>query len=196
MALFVKNLVCSSCGSPLRSKEADLVLFCPHCGSTMEFVDVDAGPVGLHIFAASAAESAVVYVPFWRVDAHISVDRVESTGGFLGRGAQPLRGDQRFYVCAAGGVKDSWNVEFTRAPPVAEEVSGFGRAARLAAVKTSGAAAKDAEFLFLKQEVAAAGTLQEIEYTFAVTGHEVVYVPFVRSGSGYTPALGSGAGQQ
>lgn len=189
MGMIVKNLICSSCGSPLKSKEADLILFCPHCESTMEFLDTDAGPVGLQILVSSALEKEVVYIPFWRVDADISVDRVESTGGFLERGTKPLRGAQRFYVCAAGGMKNGWNMEFTRVPPAAEEVSGFGRSTRLAAVKTSGAAAKDAEFLFLKQEVAAAGTLQEIEYTFRVTGHEVVYIPFVRSGSGYAPAF-------
>ena len=206
MAMIVKNLMCSRCGSPLKSKETDLVLFCTHCGATMEFVDNDAEPVGLHILASSAVEREVVYIPFWRVDADISVDRVESTGGFPGFGMKPMRGPQRFYVCAAGEVhvkdlggtqalractrlKDGWNVEFTRVPPAGEEIPDFGRSSRLEAVKTSRAAEKDAEFLFLKQEVAAVGTLQEIEYTFQVKGHEVVYVPFVRSGSGYTPAL-------
>lgn len=188
MAMLVKNLTCSNCGSPLKSKEADLVLFCSHCGSTMEFMDNDCGPVQLHILAPKA-EKDVIYVPFWQIDAEISVEKLDTTHGFLERGSEPLRGPQRFYVAAAETVAEGWNGEFTRNPPITVERTDFGSFSHVAATKTSRAAEMDAEFLFLKQEVEAAGTLQDIEYTFRIVGHAVVYIPFVVSKNGYSPAF-------
>ena len=57
------------------------------------------------------------------------------------------------------------------------------------AVKTSRTAEKDAEFRFLKHEIDLSGILQEIEYTFAVRGHELYYIPFIRRGDELTPAV-------
>ncbi|HJK05256.1 MAG TPA: hypothetical protein O0X65_04100, partial [Methanocorpusculum sp.] len=65
MAMMVKPLKCSSCGSLLKAKEADLVLFCSACGKTMEFLDSDVGEISFHILAPNREDKDLIYLPFW-----------------------------------------------------------------------------------------------------------------------------------
>ncbi|MDV0441198.1 hypothetical protein [Methanorbis furvi] len=192
MALLVKNLYCRACGSPLKAKEADLILFCPACRKTMEFLDSDVGEVVPHILAPKSENKDLVYLPFWRIDTDITVTRCDTVGGFLRITKKPMRGLCSFYVCAADLMPRrtaGWNLEFSRSMPKAEEIQDFRRVPHLPAVKNSKIAEKDAEFLFLKHEVDLSGTLQDIEYNFAVRGHELYYVPFIRRGDNLSPAV-------
>ncbi len=190
--MLVKNLFCRSCGSPLKAKEADLILFCPACGKTMEFLDTDVSQVVPHILEPKSESKDLVYLPFWGIDADIDVTHCDTVGGFLRITKKPMRGLCRFYVCAADLMPRrtaGWNLEFSRSMPKAAEIPDFQRTPHLPAVKNSRTAEKDAEFLFLKHEIDLSGTLQEIEYTFAVRGHELYYIPFIRRGDELTPAV-------
>lgn len=192
MAMMVKNLKCSSCGAPLKAKETDLVLFCTACGKTMEFLDSDVGEVLPHILAPVRDDTDLVYLPFWGIDAAVDVTHEDTVGGFLRITKKPMRGACRFYVCAADLLPRKtagWNLEFTRDFPQASEISDFRRIPHLPALKSSKTAEKDAEFLFLKHEIDLSGTLQELEYTFSILGHELYYIPFVRRGEDLSPAV-------
>lgn len=190
--MMVKNLKCTACGSPLKAKEADLVLICPSCGKPMEFIERDVDEVSLHILAPSSADKDLVYLPFWEIDADVVVSHRDSSGFGLPFGKKPMRDACRFYVCAADLTPKKtagWNMEFTRAFPSASEVSNFRTVSHMPAVKSSKTAEKDAEFLFLKHEISLSGTLQELEYTFLVTGHALSYLPFIHHGDVFTPAV-------
>lgn len=56
MAMMVKNLKYTACGSLLKAREADMILICPSCGKPMEFLERDVNEVSLHILAPHSAD--------------------------------------------------------------------------------------------------------------------------------------------
>ena len=189
--LKLTRVECPSCGHPLVSKqrEEDLLFVCD-CG-TIHMRDPKPKEVEYQIARPrDARRPDNVYVPFWRVSAHVSILGSEVVGGYIHRLATLIEGgDGRYsgsldiYIPATKLPAEEfrkWAVAFTNNPPRYAEHKDFGGISRMPCNISKSEAEKLADFVILTNEAEKPGTLQYIQYTMTVNNMSLVFLPFIR----------------
>ena len=193
MSILLQPLKCSACGAPLKAKERDRMLLCGHCG-TLSLVAAGKTAAIDFAIAAPAVESrdALVYIPFWIVNAEVSVTHEKISGGGISRmvsGQKQMRGVRDFYICAADAVPEEyariWNMELTLKQPEIKTVPDFAGSERVVMTMEQETAGENAEFIFLRYEAEIPGTLQELDYEFRVNSTKVLYLPAYKKSTSY-----------
>ena len=193
MSILLQPLKCSACGAPLKAKERDRMLLCSHCGTLSLVTAGKTAPVGFAI-AAPAVESRdpLVYIPFWIVNAEVSVTHEKISGGGISRmvsGQKQMRGVRDFYICAADAIPEEyarvWNMELTLKQPEIKTVPDFAGSVRVVMTMEQETAGENAEFIFLRYEAEIPGTLQELDYEFRVNSTKVLYLPAYKKSTSY-----------
>ena len=193
MSILLQPLKCSACGAPLKAKERDRMLLCSHCGTLSLVTAGKTSPVDFAI-AAPAVESRdpLVYIPFWIVNAEVSISHEKISGGGISRmvsGQKQMRGVRDFYICAADAVPEEyariWNMELTLKQPEIKTVPDFAGSVRVVMTMEQETAGENAEFIFLRYEAEIPGTLQELDYEFRVNSTKVLYLPAYKKSTSY-----------
>lgn len=202
--MLLKELKCSGCGAPLKSKERDMMLKCTYCGKISMFAEGDTHDVDINIVKpVTESDGELIYVPFWVVNADLNVKHEEITGGKISRllkDKKQMRGTRDFYVCASTKIPESysriWNMDLTLDQPEIELIKDFKGGRREVMTMEKEIAGENAEFLFLRYETEIPGTLQRLDYDFKVNSTKVLYLPVYKikdsakdEGYSYTPAF-------
>ena len=192
-------LHCTKCGAQIFTKERDLVFLCENCGNVMVLHDDRLEDIRFRIVKFQQEYQGVkTYVPFYTIDADITIHSEENLGGgitTLFKGERYMTGRWLIYVCAADFPPDQakkWNQTFTYSKPQFEEEGDFGGVPKLPVKFDPADAYQNAEFLFLAHELEKDGTLQSINYDFKVLGHELLYMPFYYYNNQYYAGLKGG----
>lgn len=191
--MLLKALKCPYCGAPLKSKVKDHMLLCTHCGKISLFTDNKIEEVDFRIVKpVKEQKDALVYIPFWIVNATLDVSREKISGGGIRRAVQDkrqMRGTRDFYVCAADAVPEQysrvWNMDMTLDQPEFELMQEFKNGKREVMTMEKEVAGNNAEFLFIRYETEIPGTLQELEYDFKVNSTKVLYLPAYKNANTY-----------
>ena len=193
----VVQVKCPKCGNPILSKQKDTVFYCDNCGTMhirnggISVLDVDIGE-----FNRNAPQDRV-YVPFWRMYSTVVINKVRSEGG----GFQKLAG--WFHPGESSGNMFIWvpasemeverfkglAMDFTVNAPHYSTRMDFGLVPRLPTVVKQAEAIEMADFVVVTVEAEKPGVLQELDYTLTVHDAKLVYMPFVSTPRGLTPAF-------
>ncbi len=188
----LKALSCPDCGHEITGETGfGVVLECPnnhYVGVSRDTHDVYAVPTQLvKPSRLDPKKGRLIFLPFWGFNVFINVRDRKIQGGGLWRmlsGQKLLSGDCTMYVCAAelpdddidelsrhyslnnppgsSNLEDSYREDFEKLPVFIDEGTAF----------------QHAEFIFLKNEFDASGTLQWIDYDFEFREFGLVYLPF------------------
>jgi len=194
----VVQVKCPACNTPVQSKVKDRLFFCNQCG-TMHVRDGGVNRVDFEIaeFSPSAPQAERVYVPFWRMYCSFVIRSKSVEGGYMFRLSSWLRGDgdsgSLFVYVPATDVDTAafkhYSSMFTASPPRYATRLNFGAVRRLPASLTKEEAEEMADFVVVTMEAEKPGVLQRLDYSLKVDDSKVVYLPFVLTSSGMTPAL-------
>jgi hypothetical protein len=196
MPVKLTSVKCPSCGTPLEGKVADRVYLCD-CG-VMHTRDDDGVRDLKYTIAApsnpSALPTAVIYIPFWRLDSDVAIHYTESKGGFFSKlfGKDWKGGRVSIYVPAVDWEPNTykhWASKLTSNPPDIRPVKDFGSFERESVVVDEAEAQKLADFLILTFEAEKPGVLQKISYEVNVFEMSLLYVPFDKGGKTFQPML-------
>jgi hypothetical protein len=198
MPVHLTAVKCPSCGQPIQGKAADRVFLCT-CG-VLHTRDDDGTRQLEYAIAppkpASAPPSAVLYVPFWRLDADVAIHYSRSTGmgGFFNKlfGKDWKGGRVSIYVPAVDwdpGTYKRWASTVTSSPPKFKMAQDFGPFEKMPVVIDETEAKQLADFLILTFEAEKSGVLQEMSYEVKVFGTSLLYLPFNRGEGSFTPML-------
>lgn len=191
----VSVLRCASCNGILSAKERNRILICNHCNSPNEFRKGDVHKVNV-TYASSPGRSPQeqVYVPFWVLDADISISSMKIIGGTIRRfvkGEHSFDGNHRIWI-TAGTIPESQAEELGFRYSQNQPVYSIGKTPHIPEIPVScdhGEAMQTAEYFFLKNEVKRSGTLQSIDYSIDFSGYELVYLPFEKKEDMLRPIL-------
>lgn len=197
MTMNAKPLRCTSCQAPITMKERDRVVECGSCHARMHIRSGDLALLTVSVAGFSREEDLPrFFIPFWVVEADIRITGEQVQGARVSRfvrGRDRMEGKQRFFICAADlppAVAAFWNGTLTSAkPPVSPGGGVMGTVTRIPARLPMADARNEAEFLFLRHELDASGTLQSIDYEFLVDGITLTYLPFYQDGAKYVSGL-------
>jgi len=194
----VLQVKCPSCNTPIYSKERDRLFYCEKC-NTLHVRDGGADKVEFEVaeFGKSAAQGERVYLPFWRMYSSFTIHSKSVEGGQLFRLASWLKGGGNsgslfIYLPATDMETNSmkyWSTTFTANPPRYATRLNFGGVRRLPASMTRDEAKSLADFVVVTMEAEKPGVLQRLDYSLTVNDGKVVYIPFVYTQGGLTPAL-------
>ena len=196
MPVKLTSVKCPSCGTALEGKVADRVYLCD-CGM-MHTRDDDGTREVKYTIAAprdpSAPPSALLYIPFWRLDSDVAIHYSRSEGGFFSKlfGKDWKGGRVSIYIPAVNwdpGTFKHWASTITSSPPKVQPVGEFGPYERDAVTIDETEAQQLADFLILTFEAEKPGVLQEISYTVKVFNTSLLYLPFDRTGASFAPFL-------
>jgi len=170
-----------------------MMLICSHCGKTSLFADGTTCPVDFAIAEATVEDShPLLYIPFWVVNADVNVHYEKISGGGISRtisGKKQMRGRYDFYICAADTIPEEcsriWNMELTVNQPEFATIPEFRNGSRIVMTMEKETAENNAEFIFLRYETEIPGTLQELDYDFAVNATKVLYLPAYKKANNY-----------
>ncbi len=188
---------CTQCGAPVQGDHADRVYVCGSCGTAHTRDDSGAKPLKYEIASpnpAAIAQGEPVYLPVWRLDSEVTINRARSEGGFLNKlfGKDWKGGRMMVFVPAIEWDPKSfkyWAQTLTTKPPQYTLAQGFGNHKRMALAISEEGAMQLADFLVLTFEAEQPGVLQDIDYTVKVHGTQLVYLPFLQTQAGFTIAL-------
>jgi len=196
MPVILRSIMCPSCHLPLEGKVADRVYLCD-CG-VMHTRD-DEGERQVEYTIAKVADpssppSAVIYIPFWRLDSDVAIHYTQSTGGFFNKlfGKDWKGGRVSIYIPAVDWAPDTfkqWASTLTSHPPTIRPAEDFGPYEREPVVIDEVEAKQLADFLILTFEAEKPGVLQQISYEVKVFNMALLYVPFGRGGRSFQPLL-------
>ena len=198
MTMNAKPLRCISCQAPITMKERDRVVECGSCHTHLHIEGGDLAPLTVSVTDFTRQEGLPrFFIPFWVVEADIRITGEQVRGARVSRfirGRDRMEGKQRFLICAADlppPVAAFWNTTLSGAnPPVSPGGGAIGTVPRVPARLSMADARNEAEFLFLRHELDASGTLQSIDYEFHVQGVTLAYLPFYQDGVKYVSGLG------
>ena len=196
MPVHLTAVKCPSCGTALEGKVADRVYLCD-CGVLHTRDDEGIRELTYIIAMPSnpqAPPSAVIYIPFWRLDSDVAIHYTRSEGGFFNKlfGKDWKGGRVSIYVPAMDwepGTYKQWAGALTSNPPRFQPAKDFGAYEREPVVIDEVEAKQLADFLILTFEAEKPGVLQEISYEVKVFEMSVLYVPFDRGGGSFKPML-------
>jgi len=197
MTMNAKPLRCTSCQASITMKERDRVVECKSCHTQMHIGSGELAALTVSVTGFSREENLPrFFIPFWVVEADIRITGEQVRGARVSRlvrGRDRMEGKQRFFICAADmppAVAAFWNATLTGAkPPVSPGGGAIGPVIRIPARLPMADARNEAEFLFLRHELDASGTLQSIDYEFLVDGITLAYLPFYQDGAKYVSGL-------
>lgn len=186
---------CPKCGQPLisKSREEDLLFVCD-CG-TIHMRDPKPKEMVYEIAKPRDPNRPDnVYVPFWRVFAHVAIHGSEVVGGAVFSLTSLFQGQPRGY---AGNVVifvpatklpvqefRKWATTLTRNPPGYSAAKDFARIWRMPCNISEEEAKELADFIILTNEAERPGTLQNIHYTMTVNDMSLLFLPFIRDVQG------------
>lgn len=187
---------CPNCSQPIYSKVKDTVFFCDKCNTLHTR---NGGVQVLNIEIADSKPSIAgdkVYLPFWRVGTEFTINHMNVAGGTLNKLSQFFRGSTNsgtLHVFVPANEMDVYtfkqmSVEMTFRPPQYSTRIDFATIPREPTKITQTEAEKMADFIFVTMQADQPGVLQQLDYTLKVLDAKMVYLPFVRSGTGLTPA--------
>jgi hypothetical protein len=196
MPVKLVGVKCPSCGTALEGKVADRVYLCD-CG--VLHTRTDEGPREVNYTIAQPKDpatppSALIYIPFWRLDSDVAIHYTRSEGGFFSKlfGKDWKGGRVSIYIPAVDwepGTFKHWASTITSQPPNIVPIKEFGGFDREAVVIDETEAQQLADFLILTFEAEKPGVLQQISYEVKVFDMSLLYLPFDRSGRGFQPML-------
>jgi len=197
MTMNAKPLRCIRCQAPITMKERDRVVECGSCHTHLHIEGGDLAPLTVSVTDFTRQEGLPrFFIPFWVIEADIRITEEQVRGARVSRfvrGRDRMEGKQRFFICAADlppGVAAWWNATLNGAkPPVSPGGGAIGTVPRIPARLPMADARNEAEFLFLRHELDASGTLQSIDYEFLVDGVTLAYLPFYQDGGKYVSGL-------
>jgi hypothetical protein len=187
---------CPKCSQPIYSKVKDTVFFCDKCNT------LHARNGGVQVLDHEIAEpkpsiiGEKVYLPFWRVWAEFTINHINSAGGTLNKLSQFFRGATNsgsLFVFVPANEMDVYtfkqmSVEMTFRPPQYSTRLDFSTLPREPAKIDRAEAEQMADFVFVTMQADQPGVLQQLDYALNVKDAKMVYLPFVRSEKGLTPA--------
>jgi hypothetical protein len=196
MPVKLKGVTCPDCGTALEGKVADRVYLCD-CGVLHTRDDDGARRIKYNIAIpsnAKASPSAVIYIPFWRLDADVAIHYSQSEGGFFHKlfGKDWKGGRVSIYVPALDwdpGTFKHWASSLTSKPPRFQMTKDFGPYEREPVTMDEDEAKQMADFLILTFEAEKPGVLQKISYEVKVFDMSLLYIPFDRGGKSFQPML-------
>jgi len=193
----VIQVKCPSCNSPIYMKQKDNLFYCEKCNvmhirdGGVEKIDFEVGEFN------PSAQGEKVYVPFWRVYASFVIRSKTVEGGMTFKLAQWIKGGTdsgNMFIYMPASELDAANfkrlaIQLTTSNPRYKTRLNFGGFPRLPTVLSKKEAAEMADFVVVTMEGEQPGVLQTLDYTLTVNDTKMVYLPFIRSGQGLTPAL-------
>lgn len=196
MPVHLKSVKCPACGTALEGKVADRVYLCS-CGVLHTRDDEGVRELKYTIAAPkdpATPPTAVIYIPFWRLDSDVAIHYTKSEGGFFNKlfGKDWKGGKVSIFVPAVDwepGTYKHWASAITSKPPKFENVKDFGSYEREPVVIDEMEAKQLADFLILTFEAEKPGVLQEISYEVKVFDMSVLYLPFNRGEGSFQPML-------
>ncbi|UCC93059.1 MAG: hypothetical protein JSW25_10450 [Thermoplasmata archaeon] len=196
MPIKLKGVKCPSCGTALEGKVADRVYLCD-CGVMHTRDDKEVRQVKYTIALPrdpNAPPSAVIYIPFWRLDSDVMIHYTKSEGGFFNKlfGKDWKGGRVSIYVPALDWDPSTfkhWASTITSKPPNIHVGKDFGPFEREPVTMDEEEAKQMADFLILTFEAEKPGVLQQISYEVKVFDMALLYLPFDRSGKTFTPMV-------
>lgn len=193
----VIQVKCPSCNTPIYSKERDRLFLCDKC-NTLHVRDGGVEKLEYEIAEfGKSAQGERVYMPFWRMYSSFTIHSKSVEGGQLFRLSSWLKGGGNsgslfIYLPATDMDTNSmkyWSTTYTANPPRYATRLNFGGVRRLAASMTREEAKSLADFVVVTMEAEKPGVLQRLDYALTVNDAKVVYLPFVYTQGGLTPAL-------
>jgi len=190
---------CPSCNTPIISKQRDLLFHCQQCG-TMHVRDGGINVVDYEIaeFGKGAPPQNRTYVPFWRLYAHFTILRLDTSGGTMYKlsnwikGGQGNSGEAFIFVPAPDfdpPIFKSLATMFTANWPKYSTRLDFGGVPRLPAHVSKEEANKLANFVVITIEAEKPGVLQNLEYSLEIKDARIIYLPFNSTPNGLRTAL-------
>lgn len=80
----IKVIKCANCGSTLNVEINDEITYCISCGSGFELVDGKLCPIEVNFISPlKAQQGELIYKPFWKLEADVTVIDRDAGGGFL-----------------------------------------------------------------------------------------------------------------
>ena len=196
MPVRLTSVKCPSCGQALEGKVADRVFLCD-CG-VLHTRD-DEGTRELKYTIAMPRDpqpppSAVIYIPFWRLDSDVAIHYTKSEGGFFSKlfGKDWKGGRVSIYVPGVEWDPNTfkhWASTLTSHPPNIRPAKDFGPYEREPVTMDEAEAKQMADFLILTFEAEKPGVLQQISYEVKVFDMALLYLPFDRAGGSFKPML-------
>jgi hypothetical protein len=185
---------CPSCGQPIQGTAADRVFLC-QCGVLHTRDDEGTRQLAYEVAAPKALDtppSALLYVPFWRLDSEVTIHYERSEGGFFHKlfGKDWKGGRLLIFVPAVEwdpGTYKRWSTALTSKPPKYHRANSFGAYERMPVSVEEGEAKQLADFLILTFEAEKPGVLQDISYEVKVNHAALLYLPFDRSSKDFRP---------
>jgi hypothetical protein len=194
----VIQVKCPSCNSPIYMKQRDKLFFCDKC-NVMHMRDEGVEKVDFEIgeFNPNAPPGERVFMPFWRVYASFQIMSKRVEGGTLFKLSSWLKGgsdsgNMFIYIPATGLDVGSFKrlaSQLTATNPRYATRLNFGNMPRLPVTLSRKEAAELADFVVVTMEAEQPGVLQQLDYTLTVNDTKMVYIPFIRTASGLTPAI-------
>jgi len=195
----VIQVKCPKCGSPILSKQRDLLFLCQQCGA-LHVGDGGTTMVDYEIadFSRTAPAEGRTYVPFWRMYSHFSILHLESKGGTtfkLSNWVKGGKGDSgEIFVFVPASDFDPPTFKrlatlLTTDWPKYSTRLDFGGVPRLPASIRKEEAARLAHFVVITMEAEKPGTLQELEYSLEIKDARIVYLPFNATANGLMPSF-------
>ena len=191
MPVRVGVVKCPSCGQAITGMALDQAFLC-QCGvlhmrdeqgKRQVYYEIAAPPRG------DIPPSALMYVPFWRMESDVRIHYQRSEGGFFHKlfGKDWRGGKVALFVPAVDwdpGSYKQWSTALTSSPPAYERAASFGPYQRMPVTVEEGEARQLADFLILTFEAEKPGVLQDISYEVKVERAGLLYLPFDRTGGG------------
>lgn len=193
----VIQVKCPQCNSPIQSKVKDKIFVCSQCGSVhirdggIEKLDVEIAEFN------PSAQGERSYMPFWRIYASFLVRSKSVEGGTLFKISSFLKGgsdsgNMFIYIPASELDPASFRriaVQYTASPPRYPTRLNFGGVNRSPATISKQEANELADFVVVTMEAEQPGVMQRLDYTLTINDTKLVYLPYVKTGQGWAPAL-------
>lgn len=193
----VTQVKCPSCNTPIYMKQKDRLFYCEKCNvmhtrdEGVERVDFEVGEFSPN------AQGDRVFMPFWRVYASFQIRSKNVEGGSLFKLASWLKGGNDsgnlfIYIPASEMDPGSFRrlaSQLTSSNPRYATRLNFGGLPRIPVAISKKEAAELADFVVVTMEAEQPGVLQQLDYSLAVNDTKMVYLPFIKTASGFMPAL-------
>ena len=192
----VIQVKCPSCNTPIYMKQKDTLFYCERCNvmhvrdGGVEKVDFEVGEFN------PGAQGEKVYVPFWRIYASFIIRSKSVEGGSIFKLTQWLKGggdSGNLFIYVPAWDQDVANFKrfasmLTGGNPRYKTRLNFGGLPRIPVTMSKKEAAELADFVVVTMEAEQPGVLQRLDYSLTVNDTKMVYLPFIRSAQGLTPA--------
>jgi hypothetical protein len=193
----VTQVKCPSCNTPIYMKQKDRLFYCEKC-NVMHMRDEGVERVDFEVGEFSPnAQGERVFLPFWRIYASFQIRSKNVEGGSLFKLASWLKGGNDsgnlfIYIPASEMDPGSFRrlaSQLTSSNPRYATRLNFGGLPRIPVAISKKEAGELADFVVVTMEAEQPGVLQQLDYSLTVNDTKMVYLPFIKTASGFMPAL-------